>query len=583
MMQPNIQQNSYTLLLIEAALTLLAIALAFAFPHMPWPGLRKIKCAFTQLARRKTLACLTVGASMLLLRVALLPLFPVPHPFLPDDFSFLLAADTFVHGRLANPTPALWPHFETIHVTLQPTYTSMYFPAAGVVMAAGKILFGQPWAGILIASSLMCAALCWALQAWLPPQWALLGGFIAVLRIGLFSYWTNTFTGAGSISALGGALVLGAFPRFTRTGRLRYAMIMAVGIAILSISRPYEGVLICIPVALALAHWALFGKNRPPAMLLVRRAAVPLALIAATLAWLGYYDYRAFGNPKTLPYTVDRATYAVMPYYVWQHLHPAPQYRHANLERFYTVREMSDFNLLHSPSGILTFYQKKLATAIFFFAGFLLLPPLLMAARVIRDRRVRFLVYCVPFWAVGMGVGIYLIPHYLAPFTVVFFALGLQCVRHLRVWKPGGAPAGRTLVRLTVCICLVLAGLRVCAQPLHMSPEKWPASMWMDSWIGPGNFGSERAAVTRQLEQLPGNHLALVRYTSNHEPMDEWIYNGADIDGSRIIWAQDMDAANNAELMRHYKDRDVWLVQPDVQQGRLAPYPMSANELAAGQ
>jgi hypothetical protein len=107
--------------------------------------------------------------------------------------------------------------------------------------------------------------------------------------------------------------------------------------------------------------------------------------------------------------------------------------------------------------------------------------------------------------------------------------------------------------------------------------------MWMDSWIGPGNFGSERAAVTRQLEQLPGNHLALVRYTSNHEPMDEWIYNGADIDGSRIIWAQDMDAANNAELMRHYKDRDVWLVQPDVQQGRLAPYPMSANELAAGQ
>jgi hypothetical protein len=51
--------------------------------------------------------------------------------FLPDDFSFLLAGDTFAHGRLTNPTPAMWTHFETIHITMQPTYQSMYFPGRG--------------------------------------------------------------------------------------------------------------------------------------------------------------------------------------------------------------------------------------------------------------------------------------------------------------------------------------------------------------------------------------------------------------------------------------------------------------------
>ena len=172
---------------------------------------------------------------MLFLRLAILPVHPIPVPFRPDDFSNLLAADTFAHGRLTNPTPTMWVHFESIHIDMKPTYMSMYFPAQGMVLAAGKVLFGQPWFGVLISGALMCAGLCWMLQAWLPPSWALLGGFLAVLRLALFSYWTNAYDSGGPIAALGGALLLGALPRFMKDARPRYALLMAAGVVLLAL------------------------------------------------------------------------------------------------------------------------------------------------------------------------------------------------------------------------------------------------------------------------------------------------------------------------------------------------------------
>jgi hypothetical protein len=38
-----------------------------------------------------------------------------------------------------------------------------------------------------------------------------------------------------------------------------------------------------------------------------------------------------------------------------------------------------------------------------------------------------------------------------------------------------------------------------------------------------------------------------------------------------------MDAANNRELIRYYKDRKVWLVQPDLQPPTISPYALPAQ------
>jgi hypothetical protein len=568
--------------LMECGLALISIAAALTWPQLASAQFTRIERAFRRLALKKVLSVFIVGLTAMLLRVAMIPLFPIPLPFVPDDYSFLLAADTFASGRLTNPTPAMWKHFESIHITMNPTYMSMYFPGHGLVLAAGKVVFGNPWFGILLVTTLMCSAICWMLQAWLPPTWALLGGMLAVLRIGLFSYWIDTYHGGGSLVALGGALVLGSLPRIKRSMRFHDWVLLATGMVLLAISRPFEGILLCVPVTVALLHWLLFGENRPTAAKLIRYATLPLLMIIAAGSWMAYYNSRAFGSPLTPPYSVDRATYAVAPYYVWQSARPEPVYRHAVMRDFYAHYEYDDFKHIHSLSGFIPQTMIKVARAFEFYAGFVLLIPLIMLRRVILDRRIRFLMICVLVLMVGMLIEIFMIAHYLAPFTAAFYAIGLQAMRHLRVWSPFGRPAGMTVVRLIVLVCCVMASLRLCSAPLQIGIAKWPASKWLGMWYGPDLYGKERAGIENNLERLPGKQLVIVRYKPGHNPFEEWVYNAANVDGSKVIWAREMDAADNAKLIEYYSDRRAWLIEPDLQ-NKLSPYSIPVDVAAAGQ
>jgi hypothetical protein len=220
-----------------------------------------------------------------------------------------------------------------------------------------------------------------------------------------------------------------------------------------------------------------------------------------------------------------------------------------------------------------------------FYSGFALLPPLIMLRRVLMDTRIRFLVLCVAVLALGLVIQIFLIPHYMACFTGAFYAIGLQAMRHLRLWSPEGKPVGIAIVRFTLSLLLVMAGLRLYAGPLHLALPEWPSVKWNFVWYGPDHFGTERARVEAELQQLPGKQLAIVHYTPLHNPIEEWVYNAADIDSSKVIWAQETNSSDNtdhnAELIRYYKDRHVWLVQPDAVPATVTPYPMPPQSASA--
>jgi hypothetical protein len=559
----------WALNLIELVLVLPIIGMIFRKQRTTRApsAFRSVERWFGKLARRKTLSIVIVGAFVLFVRAALIPVLGIPQPEAHDEFSFLLAADTFAHGRLTNPTHPMWVHFETFHIIQHPTYMSMYPPAQGLVLAMGQLL-GHPWIGQWLITAAMCSALCWMLQGWLPPGWALFGGMLAAVRLGILGYWMNGYWCA-SVVALGGALTLGALPRLRRHPDVRGALWMGLGAAILANSRPYEGFVLSLTVAAAILAW-LIGPRRPRPFISLKYVLAPIAVILAVAAVAtGYYNFRVTGNPFTLAYQVNRSAYARGPYFVWQGPRPQPVYDHAIMRVLYD-KEFRYYQANRTLTGFLQHGENKITMFWGFYLGPALTIPLLAFPWIVHDRRMRFALLAGTVFLFSLMVETWFSVHYFAPATGLLYLVVLQCMRHLRFWIWRTEPVGVSLLRAIPLVACAMVILRVTAVIAHAQIEPvYPR----------GNL--ERASIVRTLEGLPGQQLAIVRYGNDHVPEGEWVYNTADIDAAKVVWARDMDEQSNRELLQYFKNRRVWLVEPDETPPRLSPYPLMLHQGSA--
>ena len=542
----------------EALLASLALLFALVCPQFGAIWFAKVERALGAVARKRTLSMVICGFSALAVRLVILPWLPIPHPYINDEFSFLLAGDTFAHGRLANPTHPMWMHLETFHILFHPTYASMYPPLQGLVLAFGQVILGHPFWGVWLSVGVMCAAICWMLQAWLPPSWALLGGMLPVLRFGVFSYWDNSYWG-GALAATGGALVLGAMLRIMRRQRVRDAIVLAIGIAMLANTRPYEGLVLSTVVAGGLIFW--IARKKPNAAVLLRRVVLPMVLVLGVAGTATcYYFWKVTGNPLRMPQQVNRESYSVARYFYWQTAYPEPEYHHQAIRDFYNGLELREFERAGTISGVLRQVAIKAALIWVFYIAPILTLPVLLLPWMLADRRIRFLLIAGATAFAGSALVIFFNIHYVAPMVPVILAVILQGMRRLRHWRWEGRPTGLFLVRAAVAMCVLMIPVQVHILAAAPKPGTWAA-------IGP-----QRAAIAAQLGALPGQQLILVRYKPNHDPLLDWVYNGADIDHSKVVWARDMGVDQNQELLRYYGDRRVWLLEADEVPARLAPY-----------
>jgi hypothetical protein len=269
---------------------------------------------------------------------------------------------------------------------------------------------------------------------------------------------------------------------------------------------------------------------------------------------------------------VERETYAIAPYFLWQPLRPRPAYNHAVFKSMYAGEEMATYHFSHTVVGM----GAKLFWSWKFYSSPVLTFPLLMLVFILPygfswkdiSKRTRFLLIIFGICVIALELETFYAPHYPAPITGVVLALFLIALRRLQKWRRRGKPTGLVLVRAIPVICVVTFVLRAAAGPLHLPLEGFYAPAWYQS--GLGSFGRE--AVERGLERIPGGQLVIVRYKPDHAPFIEWVYNRADIGGSKVVWAREMTAAENYELINYFKDRQVWLLRADDKPPHLTAY-----------
>ena len=92
-------------------------------------------------------------------------------------------------------------------------------------------------------------------------------------------------------------MLYGALPRIVATADWRHSLLMALGLAILANSRPYEGLVVSLPVAAALVAWLLADVRARLAPFCWSIALPTAFVLSATAVLMGYYNYRVTGDP----------------------------------------------------------------------------------------------------------------------------------------------------------------------------------------------------------------------------------------------------------------------------------------------
>jgi hypothetical protein len=505
---------------------------------------------FYALAQKRALCVVVIGFLGFAGSATIGLLVGIPEPGIHDEFSYLLAADTFAHGRLTNPTHPMWMHFESFHIIQRPTYMSKYPPAQGLILAAGQVISGYPILGVWLSMGLMCAAICWMLFAWVPPSWALLGGFLAVVHpeLGVGGYWAQSYWG-GAVPAAAAALVAGGLRRIVRRPHTRDALILGMGLVVLANSRPYEGLLYSLPAGGVLLLW-MFSKNGPAFQASFRKIVMPILLVLSMAAvGMAYYNFRITGAALHMPYLVHEETYAIAPLLLWQTPRPKPTYRHPVMREFHHLM-LEDYARRRSIMGF--FSEKKIALrtdAGFYLGNAYVLPLLamlpLMVPRIMRNRWLLFALLTCSVVVIGYLVETFEAKHYMAPITGLVFLFVLQ---GMRLWRWRDPLIGRFVIFLIVALSVYW---------ILRAPGTGVKSG------GPSGWGYQRARVVRQLERMHGNHLVIVSYGPKHNVHEEWVYNRADIDAAKIVWARDMGTVDNDRLLNYFKDRSAWLLNID--------------------
>lgn len=471
-------------------------------------------------------------------------------PRVHDEFSYLLAADTLLHGRLANPTPEFWQPFQSFHIILEPTYASKYPLGPGLSIALGQLLFGTAIAGSWLAAGGCAMALAWALRGVTNYRWATIGGLFVALHPTMQVVWSQSLMN-GWLTAAASGLLLGGVLRLRRRVSCMASLAVGFGVAGLALTRPYEGlVATCISGAILWGSWNRHGLHRKiySGLVVSGMASVP---VAVALVLMAAQNMAVSGSYRRMPYQIHESVYGVAPLFVFG----APK---APLME--ATGELPNTIHTYHHGWSLDSYQRRAGwwgwglgiyescQTLWNFGLCLTIIPLLTVMGWGRFRVARFLALAFLAQIVCSSLVCWIFSHYLSPVLPWLLVLTIVGLRSCQRWLAQVSISSQQCAG--VALAMQLAILLIGTGYLRSSSTR--------------GWALQRAAIDSKLQTLPGKHLVIVRYGEDHNVNQEWVYNGADLTNGKVLWARgERDARSRRLQTETGAARYVWQLHVD--------------------
>ena len=84
--------------------------------------------------------------------------------------------------------------------------------------------------------------------------------------------------------------------------------------------------------------------------------------------------------------------------------------------------------------------------------------------------------------------------------------------------------------------------------------------------------GPQYAKLVKQLDAMPNTQLVVVRYAPDHPPFIDWVYNAADVDHAKVVWAREIPGVDMNPLFEYFRGREFLVLEPDKQPLQFRPY-----------
>ena len=265
------------------------------------------------------------------------------------------------------------------------------------------------------------------------------------------------------------------------------------------------------------------------------------------------------------------------PSFPWLPLKPMPSYSSPAMRSFYEGSALDAFNFAvqHPLSNI---FLRIFLFWLFYLGPMLTLPFLMLLLALPFEAKLsdfsapkQFLLLVAGASFTGMALPAIFLQHYAAPVTALVYAFVLWTMRYIRPLFIRAKPVGLGITRAIVVSCVLLVCVRISA-PILGIPLTRPK---LTTWASDNFKFPERPATVSVLKGLRGLHLVFVKNRIDQNDFD-WVYNAADINASKIVWARDLGPAKNQELINYFSKRKVWILDPNGTPPTLTPYPFSS-------